>query len=44
MRFLSVNLDCFLIEFQSLEETMAAYDCLKQAISSSYTRAHSCRA
>ena len=31
MRFLSVNLDCFLIEFQSLEETMAAYDCLKQA-------------
>lgn len=31
MRFLSVNLDCFLIEFQSLEETMAVYDCLKQA-------------
>ncbi|MFW1951973.1 5-oxoprolinase/urea amidolyase family protein [Acinetobacter beijerinckii] len=31
MRFLSVNLDCFLIEFQSLEETMAVYYCLKQA-------------
>jgi allophanate hydrolase subunit 1 len=31
MRFLSVNLDCFLIEFESLEETMAVHYCLKQA-------------
>lgn len=31
MRFLSVNLDCFLIELESLEETMAVHYCLKQA-------------
>ncbi|MCM1959388.1 urea amidolyase family protein [Acinetobacter modestus] len=31
MRFLSVNLDCFLIEFESLEETMAVHYRLKQA-------------
>ena len=31
MRFLSVNLDCFLIELESLEETMAVHYRLKQA-------------
>ncbi|RLZ08204.1 5-oxoprolinase/urea amidolyase family protein [Acinetobacter sp. 2JN-4] len=30
MRFLSVNLNCFLIELSSLEETVALYHCLKR--------------
>ncbi|MCH7337230.1 urea amidolyase family protein [Acinetobacter sp. NIPH 2699] len=30
MRFLSVNLNCFLVEFSSLEETIAAYHFLQQ--------------